>query len=240
MSLEKFFMNKVLRIGIIAICLGSIFSSVSVSEAKAQNILGEILRRMDNYNKSLQSLKADVTMVKFNPQLNVSDTMVGTTSYLPKTSKRVMFVRIDWTKPVQEQISVIGDSYELYRPRLNTVIQGKTEKAKNSASVGGALGFMNMSKEQLKANFDVVYIGEEQISGGTKTWHVQLIPKTASSYKLADLWIDSDGTPLQAKITEKNNDTTTVLLARLQKNVTIKGDEFKLAYDRKKVKVVKG
>ena len=53
-------MNKVLRIGIIAICLGFIFSTVSLREAKAQNILGEILRRMDNHNKSLQSLKADV------------------------------------------------------------------------------------------------------------------------------------------------------------------------------------
>lgn len=233
-------MNSVLRIGILAICLGFIFSSVSVSEAKAQNIINEILRRMDSYNKSLQSLKADVTMVKYNPQLNVSDTTVGTTSYLPKTAKRVMYVRIDWTKPVQEHISVIGDSYELYRPRLNTVIQGKTQQAKNSASVGGALSFMNMSKDQLKANYDVIYIGEEQISGGAKTWHIQLTPKTAASYKLADLWVDGNGTPLQAKITEKNNDTTTVLLARLQKNVTIKGDEFKLAYDKKKVKFVKG
>ena len=135
---------------------------------------------------------------------------------------------------------MIGDAYELYRPRLNTVIKGKTQQAKNSASVGGALSFMNMSKAQLNSNYDVVYIGQEQISGGTNTWHIQLTPKTATSYKLADLWIDADGVPRQAKITEKNNDTTTVLLSRLQKNVTIKGDEFRLAYDKKKVKVVKG
>lgn len=234
-------MNRVLRLGILAICLGFIFSTVSVRETNAQNILGEILRRMDNYNKSLQSLKADVTMVKTDVVLKVSDTYVGTTSFLPKTPTRSkMYARIDWTKPLNEQISVIGDDYELYRPHINTVIRGTRQKAKNGPSVGGALDFMNMSKAQLKANYDVVYIGEEQISGGTKTWHVQLTPKTASSYKLADLWIDSDGTPLQAKITEKNNDTTTVLLSRLQKNVTIKGDEFKLAYDKKKVKFVKG
>lgn len=230
-------MNRVLRIGIIAICLGFIFSTVSVNEAKAQNILGEILRRMDTYNKTLQSLKADVTMVKYNPQLNVSDTMVGTTSYLPKTKKRVMYVRIDWTKPTQEQISVIGDGYELYRPRLNTVIRGKTQQAKNSASVGGALGFMNMSKDQLKANFDVSYIGDEQISGGAKTWHIQLTPKTATSYKLADLWIDGDGVPRQAKITEKNNDTTTVLLSNIVRNDTINASIFKLKYPNSVKKV---
>jgi outer membrane lipoprotein-sorting protein len=225
-------MNKVLRIGIIAICLGFIFSSISVSEAKAQNILGEILSRMDKYNKSLQSLKADVTMVKYNPQLNVSDTTVGTTSYLPKTAKRSLYARIDWTKPVEEQISVIGDSYELYRPRLNQVIYGKTQKAQGSPKAGNLLSFMNMSKEQLKANYDVVYIGEEQIQGAVKTWHIQLTPKVQSGYKFADMWIDGDGTPRQAKVTEKNNDTTTLLISNIQKNVTLSASLFKLNYPK--------
>ncbi len=210
--------------------LGLLLSGFSVTEAKGQNILGEILRRMDLYNKTLQSLQADVTMVKFNPQLNVSDVSQGSTSYLPKSGKRVMYVRIDWTKPVEEQISLIGDDYELYRPRLGQVIQGKSSKAKNSASVGGALGFMNMSKAQLNANYDVSYIGQEQISGGVTTWHLQLNPKTATSYKTAELWVDGDGMPRQAKIAEQNNDTTTVLLTNIRKNVTLKGEIFKLKY----------
>ncbi len=210
--------------------MGLIFLGVSVTEAPAQNILGEILRRMDLYNKTLQSLQADVTMVKFNPQLNVSDISQGSTSYLPKSGKRVMYVRIDWIKPVEEQISLIGDDYELYRPRLGQVIQGKSSKAKNSASVGGALGFMNMSKAQLNANYDVSYVGQEQLSGGVTTWHLQLNPKTATSYKTAELWVDGDGMPRQAKIAEQNNDTTTVLLSNIRKNVTLKGEIFKLKY----------
>ena len=231
-------MNKFLRTGLTAIFFSLLFSTVSVVETRAQNILGEILRRMDTYNKTLQSLTAGVTMVKHNPQLNVSDTSIGTTSYLPKSAKRVMYVRIDWTKPVEEQVSVIGDNYELYRPRLNQVIVGKVQGAKNNASVGGALGFMNMSKDQLKANYDVVYIGEEQISGGTQTWHLQLTPKTTTSYKLADLWVDGDGIPRQAKITENNNDTTTVLLSNIRRNETLKGEIFKLKYpsSAKKIK----
>lgn len=232
-------MRRVLRYGRLALGLGFFISAVSVPQARAQNVLGEILKRMDIYNKTLQSLKADVEMVKYNPQLNVSDTTIGTTSYLPKTTKRVMFVRIDWTKPVEEQVSVIGDSYELYRPRLNQVIVGKTGNAKNNASVGGALGFMGMSKEKLKANYDVVYIGEEQIKGGVKTWHLQLTPKVAAGYKLAELWVDGDGIPRQAKITEQNNDTTTVLLSNVRRNETIQGSMFKLNYDRKKVKIIK-
>jgi hypothetical protein len=93
-------------------------------------------------------------MVKTNTQLGESDTSVGSTSYLPKTASRAMYARIDWTKPVEEQIAVIGESYELYRPRLNQVIQGKTNSAQGNAKAGGALAFMTMSKEQLKARKD--------------------------------------------------------------------------------------
>ncbi|QQS32686.1 MAG: outer membrane lipoprotein carrier protein LolA [Acidobacteriota bacterium] len=207
-----------------------IFTAVFAAEANGQSILGEILRRLDTHNKSLQSLRAEVTMVKHNPQLNVSDTTSGTTSYLPKTAKRGMYVRIDWTKPVEEQISVIGDDYELYRPRLNQVIVGKVQKAKNNASVGGALAFMSMTRDQLRANYDVRYIGEEQIRGGTPTWRLELTPKTETSYKMAELWVDGDGMPRQAKIVEHNNDSTTVLLTGIQKNLTLKGDIFKLKY----------
>lgn len=223
------YMRKILPYSFFIASLFFLISSVSVTEAKAQNILGEVLRRMDAYNKSLQSLKADVTMVKTNTQLNASDTTYGNTSYLPKNAKHGVYIRIDWTRPLQEQISVIGDDYELYRPTLNQVIVGKVNKAKNNASVGGALGFMNMSKAQLQENYSVIYIDQEQVNGST-TWHIQLTPKVQTSYKLADLWVDANGTPLQAKITELNSDTTTVRLANLQQNVKLDSKAFKLSY----------
>lgn len=89
---------------------------------------------------------------------------------------------------------------------------------------------MNMSKAELEANYDVKFLGVEQISGGMQTWHIQLTPKKTSSYKNADLWVDADGMPRQARITENNNDTTTVLLSNIQKNVTIQASIFKLNY----------
>jgi outer membrane lipoprotein-sorting protein len=139
-----------------------------------------------------------------------------------------MYVRVDWTQPAEENIVVIGDKYQLYRPKVKQIIVGKTTGAKNNASVGGALGFMSMSKEQLKANYDVRYIGEETISDGTKTFHIELTPKSPTSYKVANLWVDKDGGPRQAKITERNNDTTTVLLRNIQTNVRIDTAIFKI------------
>ncbi len=235
-------MSKVLRYGFFIISLAFLFSSVSITEAKAQNVLGEILRRMDINNKSLQSIRADMTMVKFNPQLNVSDVLAGTTSYLPKTPKRGMYVRIDWRtengRPMEESISLIGDDYEMYRKRVNQVITGKVGKAKNNASVGNALVFMNMSKDQLKQNYTIQFVAEERIKGGTPTAHLLLTPKTATSYKTAEIWVDADGMPRQAKVTEMNNDSSTFLFENIKKNDTLNASIFKLQYpsNAKKIK----
>jgi outer membrane lipoprotein-sorting protein len=49
-----------------------------------------------------------------------------------------------------------------------------------------------------------------------------------------------NGMPVQAKIVERNNDTTTVLLSNIQKNVTIKGNVFDLSPMLKGVKVIDG
>ena len=223
-------MTRFLRNSFFIVGLGILVSIASVAEAKAQGPLGEILKRMDLNNKSLQSLQADVTMVKTNTQLDVSDTSTGSTKYLPKLGGRPMYARIDWVKPLEEQVSVIGDDYELYRKRLNQVIVGKVDKAKNSAGAGNAMGFMSMSRDQLKKNYDVQFIAQENIEGGTPTWHLMLLPKTAANYKNAELWVDGDGFPVKAKITENNGDLTTVLLTNIRKNVTLAGAVFKLQY----------
>ena len=219
-------MTSLIRRSIILFSLALILG-VSASESHGQ-VLSEVLRRMDMYNKSLQSLQANVTMEKHNPQLNVTDTTIGATSYLPKTRKQPMYVRIDWTKPAVEHIAVIGDRYELYRPRLKQVIRGKVDRTKNSAAAGGALGFMNMSRDQLRANYDIQLVGEEKVKDGTLTWRLLLTPKVRTSYKTAELWVDQDGTPRQVKITEHNNDWTTVRLDSIRKNVTLNANIFKL------------
>jgi len=222
-------MNKAFRLGVVSFGIAIILFFSSAPNAKAQGVLREILNRMDTMNKSLVSLKADVRMDKFEATLGDTDTSTGTTSYLPKTSKRVMYARIDWAKPAVENIVVIGDSYRLYRPRLNQVIEGKVDKAsKNSHVPGNALAFMSMSKAQLQDNYTVNYIGQET-ANGTLTWHLELVPKVKTSYKTAELWVDPNGMPIQSKIIEQNNDSTTIVLSNIQKNVTINAQqEFQL------------
>jgi outer membrane lipoprotein-sorting protein len=229
-------MTKVLRLSVIILFLLIGLAAMGPGEAAAQGILNTILRRMDVHNQAVSSLQAEVTMTKFNSQLGVADTFVGSTSYVPKKGKQGLFMRLDWRtengRPKKESISVIGERYEIYRERSNQVIEGKVKGAKNNASAGSALAFMSMSKDELKQNYDVQYIGEEMVQGGVKTARMLLTPKGVTSYKAAELWVDADGMPRQAKIVERNDDTSTVLLEKIVKNATLSAKLFALNYPK--------
>ncbi|MGI8639704.1 MAG: LolA family protein [Pyrinomonadaceae bacterium] len=222
-------MKTFLRLGLTAIALILFFNAFAVTETKAQTVLGEILKRMEINRTNLTSLRTNIMMVKYNPQIDTRDITEGTAVYLPAKGRDAL-VRIDWTKPVQETLAVVNKKYVIYTPRRRQAITGNASDAKGSGKANNLFAFISMSKNELKANFDIKYIGEEKISGGISTWHLEMTPKNAASYKFksAEMWVDGNGMPLQIKITESNKDTTTVLLHNLQKNATIKASVFKV------------
>ena len=229
-------MRNFLRLTFTAIAFLLLTGTFTV-ETKAQNTIGVVLSRMEEHNKNLTSLRANVKMEKYNSQLDESDLYEGKTTYLPQRGKNP-YVRIDWSKPAEESLAVINREYIIYRPRLKQVMKGSVDTAKKGAGVNNPLSFINMSRAELKANYSIKYIGEETASG-VKTWHLELTPKNGNSFKLANIWVDGNGMPVQMKVTEKNNDTTTVVLSNLDKNSTINASVFTINYP-KDTKVVKG
>jgi outer membrane lipoprotein-sorting protein len=191
---------------------------------------------MDAHNKALSTMRAKVTMVKRNTQLGDSETTVGTAIYAKRPGKDAL-VRIDWQRP-DESLAVVDGKYFMYRPRLNIVLTGSVKdvgKSKSSDQPKGtsALAFMNMSKAQLDANYEVALVTENAtLSNGVRTFHLRLTPKTRTSYKDAELWVDADGMPVQTRINEHNNDSTTVLLTDLQKNVELRTSNFKIDWPK--------
>jgi outer membrane lipoprotein-sorting protein len=231
-------MKSFLRLGLAAIASVLFFSALTVTETKAQGVLNEILKRMEVNRNTMTTLRSDVTMVKYNSQLKESDTTHGRSIYLPAKG-RDAYVRIDWTKPVEETLTVVNGKYTLYRPRIKQAIVGNAKEAKGNGKATGALSFMNMSKEQLKANYTIKYLGQENVSGGIPTWRLELTPKAATNFKMAELWVDGNGMPIQAKVIETNNDTTTVLLSNIEKNVSINASQFAVKLP-KGTQIVKG
>lgn len=210
-------MRNYLRLSFITTALIFTFSIF----ANAQTNINEILKRMDEHQKALSSLKASVMMDKYNSQLGENDIYEGNIKYV-KIAEREANFRLDWLKPVEESLTVVNKQYILYRVRLNQYIKGNTDDAqKKNSGQSNMFDFVKMSKEQLRASYSVKYLGEEQVKGGIPTWHLELTPKTQKSYKSVDIWVDGNGMVLQTKVNENNGDSTTVYLSNLRKNENI-------------------
>jgi outer membrane lipoprotein-sorting protein len=217
----------------------SIISSPKATNGQSAGLVSSVLNRMERNRQSLKSLKASLSMEKYNAQLRDKDNYSGWVLYVPG-SGRDASVRIEWQRPQHEILAVSNGQYTLFRPRLNQAIVGKSGSVKGKAGASGVLDMMYMSKQQLEAKFQPVQdVREETLWGGVSTIHLTLVPKGNASFKYAEVWVDSSGMPVQTKIVEKYDDATTMRLSGVERNLKISSDEFSVKLDSN-VKIVKG
>ncbi|MDQ3798715.1 MAG: outer-membrane lipoprotein carrier protein LolA [Acidobacteriota bacterium] len=231
-------MKKYFRFGFAALALALVFNVFAATETKAQGALNEILKRMDEHYKVLSSLQAGIVRERTNVQLNETDRQEGTIVLLPGKGTKFS-VRLDWRKPKEEKLSVVNGQYVAYIPGQKQAYTGNSSSRTANEKGGNILRVMSMSKEELKANYNVEYLGKETVSGNIPTWRLKLTPKKASSFKFAELWVDGNGMPIQGKVVALNNDTDTILLQNMRKNETISGKIFKIDLP-KGTNVIKG
>jgi outer membrane lipoprotein-sorting protein len=235
-------MKKIFSLSLV---IGMVFAILSagsepVASAQGPGFVSALYSRMEKNQKSLKTLRANINMEKYNAQLHDSDKYQGMVFYIPGAAGSASaFVRLEWTQPQHEILAVANGGYSLYRPRLNTVLEGKTGSIKSSKD-SDVLSLMNMSAAQLRTRFgEPQDWREETLWGGVWTQHLKVTPKTAASYKYIELWVDKEGMPVQTKMVEKNDDSTTVRLLNVEKNQNIPMDQFKLKLDGN-VKHVRG
>jgi outer membrane lipoprotein-sorting protein len=211
-----------------------------VTPANAQpGLVSAIYTRMQRNQQSLKTLRANIGMQKYNSQLRDKDEYSGMIFYIPGPGgSRAAMLRLEWTSPNHETLTVANGSYALYRPRLGTVIEGRTGAIHGKDN--DVLALLNMSPSQLRTRFgEPEDVRPETLWGGVWTEHMKVTPKSTASYKYIELWIDKEGMPVQTKMVEKNDDSTTVRLSNVERNQTIPNDQFKQNLDSK-VKHVKG
>jgi len=233
------------RIVSLSLVIGLLLTALSVrfiSTANAQSagFVSTVLSRMKKNEQSLKTLRANISMRKYNAQLRESDDYSGVVLYIPGAAgSGGAFVKLEWTQPQHEILAVMNGNYSLYRPRLGTVLEGRTGTIKSQKD-GDVLALMNMSATQLRTRFgEFEDKTEETLWGGVWTQHFKVTPKTPASYKYIEVWVDKEGMPVQTKMVEKNDDSTTMRLTNIEKNQTILPGEFKLKLDAN-VKHVKG
>ncbi len=232
-------MKKIVPLGLLLAVLASAVTLTSPKATNAQSagLVSSVLNNMERNRQSLRSLRASLSMEKYNAQLRDSERYSGVVLYIPG-SGRDASVRIEWQKPQHEILAVSNGQYTLFRPRLNMAYKGSSKSSKNKA--GGVLEMMYMTKQQLEARFQPLKdVREETLWGGISTIHLTLVPKGNASFKYAEIWVDKGGMPVQTKIVEKNDDATTMRLSNLERNLKISTDEFVVKLDSN-VKIVKG
>ncbi|MEK6280017.1 MAG: outer membrane lipoprotein carrier protein LolA [Acidobacteriota bacterium] len=224
-------------IALMAVLTAAFFVSTPSANAQSAGLVSSVLNRMERNRQSLRSLKASLSMEKYNAQLRDKDAYSGVLLYMPG-SGRDASVRIEWQKPQHEILAVSNGQYTLFRPRLNMAYKGNSKSQKNKA--GGLLDMMYMTRSQLETRFQPVQdVREETLWGGVSTIHLTLVPKGNERFKYAEIWVDSSGMPVQTKIVEKNDDATTMRLSSLERNLKLNGGEFEIKLDSN-VKIVKG
>jgi outer membrane lipoprotein-sorting protein len=231
-------MKRYLTLGLAVVLTAIIAISNTPSKASAQSagLVSSIFSKMDRNRRDLRSMRAAISMEKYNAQLKDSDKQTGTVIYLPGAGQNA-YVRIDWQRPQQETLAVADGKYTLLRPRLKMAYVGEANSNRNKVS--SVLGFgLDASKSQLAAAYDTQNVYSETLWGGVQTMHLKLVPKGGARYSYAELWVDDNGMPVQTKVVEKNGDATTVRLMNVQRNAQVSKSEFKvdLGADIKKVR----
>jgi outer membrane lipoprotein-sorting protein len=212
-------------------------SSPTAVEAQSAGLVSALINRMERNKRDLKSLRAGISMEKYDAHLRDSDKRGGQVLYVPGQGRNA-YVRIDWQYPAKETLAVADGQYTLFRPRLNMAYRGTA--ASSRAKAGGVFDFLNMSGQQIRTRFEPLQdIYEENLWGGVSTTHIKLVPKGSASYRYAEVWIDGSGMPVQTKVVEKNDDATTVRLMNVERNAGISLDQFRLQLDGS-VKIVKG
>jgi outer membrane lipoprotein-sorting protein len=224
-----------LMLAFIFSALGFVFPART--NGQGAGLVSSVLNRLEKNRETLKSLRAGISVIKYNSQLGVEDKYSGVVIYMPSTGRQAA-VRIDWSSPRREVLAVNNNKYVIFRPALNVAYTGDSRRMKDNKA-NGLMEMMNMSRQQLEARFQPVKdVREETLWGGVSTIHLTLVPKGSAGYKWAEVWIDSAGMPVQTKIVEKNDDSTTMRLTGLEKNQKLSPSDFDIKLDSN-VKIVK-
>lgn len=233
-------MKRLFPLSILSLFILGTFVVVSPTSVNAQSagLVSSVLNKMEKNRRSLKSLRSGISMQKYNAQLRDSENYNGVVVYVPGAGREAS-VKIEWRSPQHEILAVANGKYTLFRPRLKTAYVGKSTSATVKKNSGGIMDLLYMSRQQLEARFQpLADVREETLWGGVSTIHLTLIPKGGASFKYAEIWVDGSGMPVQTKIVEKNDDSTTVRLTGLEKNARVVSDEFNIKLDAS-TKIVK-
>src|SRR5258708_1825250 len=114
-------MKRWFHLGLVTVfVLSAIIIYPGKAKGQGAGLVSSVLNRMEKNRQSLKSLRAKISMEKYNSQLRDSDHYNGVVLYMPGAGRNAS-VRLEWSSPQHEILAVANGKYTLFRPRLKTV-----------------------------------------------------------------------------------------------------------------------
>lgn len=218
-------MKKIVTLALIVGLTLAVAGTIQVANAETSpQILTGILNKMETAHKQMKSLKAELIQEKINPQIGSKDSDYGTVIYKPAAGKDKGKLRIDYTKPGIKSLSVIGENFTFYEPKLNQAMKSTVNKA-TKGKAGANLVGLDGSLKALLNNYNIDYVGDAAVNGQSTTI-LRLLPKNHGDYNSIDIWVAQSGLPVQWKMVERNGDYTVITLKNTQINMNIADSAF--------------
>lgn len=200
---------------------------LSAAAVEPQQLLTGILNKMDKAHQDLKTLRAEIAQQKTNAQIGVSDNEYGSLIYKPSSGRSKGKLRIDYTRPSRDTISLVGDSVVYYQPRINQVFKSTIAKAAKG-KVGGFTQLIGLdgSVKSLAGNYHIEFLRDEAVNGQMTTL-LRLTPKSGGQFTTIDIWVNQQNwIPAQWRLVERNGDFTIVSLKNIQLNSPIPDTAF--------------
>lgn len=218
-------MKRIATLALIAGLALAVAGVIQVVNAETSpQILTGILNKMETAHKQMKSLKAELIQEKINPQIGSKDSDYGTVIYKPAAGKDKGKLRIDYSKPGIKSLSVIGENFTFYEPKLNQAMKSTVNKA-TKGKAGANLVGLDGSLKALLNNYNIDYVGDAAVNGQSTTI-LRLLPKNRGDYNSIDIWVAQSGLPVQWKMVERNGDYTVITLKNTQINMNIADSAF--------------
>lgn len=207
---------RTLRIRIGFVVVATVITLTGPQAALSRDRVSDIFRKLEVRYRKVRSIRAELTVQRYNGQLKETDTILGVLTYA-SPSGRGFSLRVDLKRP-DEFLTVNDGNYMIYRPRLNRAYVGNL---RNGRPLGGFTSFFdiaNLSKAELLANFTTEFQGRQALPGGVRADLVMVTPKATSVIRSVEIWVDKKGLIRRARMFERSGDITTFTLTKIKKN----------------------
>ena len=155
--------------------------------------LSDVFARLDKAAVGFKGMSANVKQ-NVHTELVHDDSVENGTVKLRRPKPSDTRVLMDLTSPDKKTVSVEGDQIKIYLPKAKTVQVYDLRSRRSAVQQGLLLGFGATSAE-IKASYDVTWVGAETLNGQPVS-RIRLVPRAKEvlqSMKQADLWILNTG-----------------------------------------------